>query len=126
MLWLCFATNLSLSLADPIGKDPAPSTSVNNNNNNNSNNKQNNHSNMNRVMGMKSQAVDERSQQRNWINSNLSKTSQLTSIEVEETRHKLQQARKELRSINKELRESYANYDYLEVSWGEKAAFANT
>lgn len=119
MLWLCFATNLSLSLADPIGKDPTPSGSVNNNNNNNnnnSNNKQNNHSNMNRVMGMKSQPVDERSQQRNWINSNLSKTSQLTSIEVEEMRHKLQQARKELRSINKELRESYANYDYLEVS----------
>ena len=121
MLWLCFATNLSLSLAaDPIGKDPAAPSSIvnNNNNNNNSNNKQNNHSNMNRVMGMKSQAADERSQQRNWINSNLSKTSQLTSIEVEEMKHKLNQARKELRSINKELRESYANYDYLEASKG--------
>lgn len=126
MLWLCFAANLSLSLKDaPVAKEPAApaSSSIvinnnnNNDNNNSNNNKQSNQSNMQRVMGGMSQAVDEK---RNWINSNLSKTSQLTSIEVEEMKHKLQQARKELKSINKELRESYANYDYLEVSPGAR------
>lgn len=144
MLWLCFAANLSLSLAaDPIGKESAPSStgsivvsnSINNNNHNNNNNNNNSSTggsgnnkhekkekdaNMNRVTGMRtvSESDEERSQQRNWINSNLSKTSQLTSIEVEEMRQKLNQARKELRNINKELRDSYANYDYLEVSTG--------
>lgn len=109
MLWLCFATNLSLSL-DPVEKTSQVMPDASNNKNNN---KENNQSNMkNRVMAMKSQVPDE---EKNWINSNLSKTSQLTSIEVEEMKHKLKQARKDLRSINKELRESYANYDYLEV-----------
>lgn len=102
MLWLCFATNLSLADGPAANKN---------------NNKENNQSNM------KSRVMKSQDEERNWINCNLRKTSQLTSIQVEEMEQKLKQARKQLRSINKELRESYANYDYLEV---RRATSANT
>ena len=116
MLWLCFATKLSLHLdAAPAADDKGSSLHASNNNNNNNNDDDNvREISRNNLSGSKSATTQERRLQRNWINSNLlSETSQLTT--VEEMRQKLSQARKELKSINKELRESYANYDYLEV-----------
>lgn len=111
----------------------------NNNNNNNNNNKNNNNNVIEDSTNVKSSQLlwlcfaatvkihsnggsdsidDEINESTNLNGKQLINQVTRNRVNVEEMRKKLVQARRELWLINKELRESYANYDYLEVITG--------
>lgn len=144
VLWLCFATRLGLkhfSKEAPVDDKvhgnsiitslPEDKNSINMNNNLlNMNTTQGVHLSNNMKKETDSQSreefplkknsshsVNQDSQHQNWINSNLDKTSSsmMTCMDLRDLQKKLHSTRQELKKINKELRESYANYDHLEV-----------
>lgn len=135
VLWLCFATRLGLKhftketeCKEANSSLPDSHEEGNMKLNKNKNNKNiNNLLNSNHTVNLSKKditrgsliedttsSVNQDSQHQNWIHSNLTKTSS-SMTGLQDLQKKLQQTREELKKINKELRESYANYDHLEV-----------
>jgi len=145
VLWLCFATRLGLKhFAKETNQDTLENKALplNKNdynlmnssqqqvshlsNNNNKNQKDKNKSTLSCSQSSPSSVNQSSQEDQNWINSNSNfnpgKTSSSTSSTTtsitclkEDFEKKLAHTREELKKINKELRESYANYDHLEV-----------
>lgn len=141
VLWFCFATRLGLKhfsketnavqvdnklqSSSPSCLPDATTNPLKNINNNllNMNTTQGVHLSKNQDFPLKTTSctVNQDCQEQNCINSNLGKeassspTSTTTCVDMKDLEKKLLHTKEELKKINKELRESYANYDHLEV-----------